>query len=84
MAAVGCVSVTLLFCLPLLALWGSEALMGLRGPRQMGLCTEGDKTTRAKTEMLHLLQSWLLHEYVNLRLPKYVLEEQEEKDDRFR
>lgn len=81
MAAVGCVTGTLLFCLPLLVLWGSEALMGLRGPRQMGLCTEGDKTTRAKAEMVRLPQSWLLHEYVNLRLPKYALEEGEEKDD---
>lgn len=81
MAAVGCVTVTLLFCLPLLALWGSEALMGLRGPRQMGLCTEGDKTTRAKTETARLRQSWPLHEYVNLRLPKYMLEGGEEKDN---
>lgn len=47
----------------------------------MGLCTEGDKTTRAKTEMVRLPQSWLLHEYVNLHLPKYVLEEGEEKDN---
>lgn len=81
MAAVGCGTVTLLFCLPLLALWGSEALMGLRGPQQMGLCTEGDKTTRAKTEMVRLPQSRLLHEYGNLRLSKYVLEVREEKDD---
>lgn len=47
----------------------------------MGLCMEGDKTTRAKTEMVRLPQSWLLHEYVNLRLPKYRVEEGEEKDD---
>lgn len=47
----------------------------------MGLRTEGDKTTRAKTEADRLQQSWPLHEYVNLRLPKYVLEEGEEEDD---
>lgn len=81
MAAVECVTITLLFCLPLLASGGSEALMGLRGPQQMGLCTEGDKMTRAKTETVRLPQSWLLHEYANLRLPKYVLEEAEKKDD---
>lgn len=43
----------------------------------MGLCTEGDKMTRAKTETVRLPQSCLLHEYVNPRLPKYMLEEAE-------